>query len=224
MSTREFKDQAIELRKQGFTYKEICHSLKLRIPDSTLSGWFKAIELDRVCLAILKEKKYYALTRAQKIAVTSNKKRRKTYLKTIDQGNSLMRAVLDSPTTAKVALAMLYLGEGAKSAQAGVGFSNSDPEVIRLFLRLFRQVYDLAEVKFRCTVQCRADQNPKLLKYYWSEVAQIPISQFYKAQIDRRTIGKPTRHPSYHGVCRVTYLSNHLFLDIMSTINVLMGH
>lgn len=42
-------------------------------------------------------------------------------------------------------------------------------------------------------MQCRADQNIEDLEKYWLSKVKIPREQFYKAQVDHRTIGKPTK-------------------------------
>jgi len=60
-----------------------------------------------------------------------------------------------------------------------------------------------------------ADQNIKKLEKFWSQVTKISLSQFYKARIDPRTIGKPSKKPNYKGVCRIDYFSADLFIELM---------
>jgi hypothetical protein len=115
--------------------------------------------------------------------------------------------------TAKLCLAMLYLGEGGKTNE-WIRLGNSDPKVIEIFLALLRKTYILDERKLRGRLQCRADQNIIELEKFWSQVSNIPLSQFQKAQIDKRTIGIPTKKPNYKGVFVVEYYSNALFLEL----------
>ena len=75
---------------------------------------------------------------------------------------------IQKKNTAKIAFAMLYLGEGAKKTRGSLMFGNSDPLVIRLYLNLLRSCYRIDENKFRCTLQCRADQDVKKLEKFWS--------------------------------------------------------
>ena len=110
---------------------------------------------------------------------------------------------------------MLYLGEGSKARKGSLCFANSDPLVIELFLSLMRKCYSIDTNKFRCTVQCRADQDIKNLENFWMAITKIPKSQFYKAQIDPRTIGKPSRRLAYKGVCRIDYFSADIFTELM---------
>jgi len=116
---------------------------------------------------------------------------------------------------------MLYLVEGSKNQRGSLMFGNSDPLVIRLFLNLLRRCYDVDENKFRCTLQCKADQNIKRLEKFWSKITDIPLSQFYKARIDPRTIGKPSRKLDYKGVCRIDYFSGDVFMELKQIVNVI---
>ncbi len=94
-------------------------------------------------------------------------------------------------------------------------FGNSDPFIINLFVSLLRYCYSVDECKFRCTIQCRADQNIKELELFWSRVTKIPLLQFYKARVDPRTVNKPSKKKDYKGVCRIDYFSADLFFEII---------
>src|SRR6185503_10293099 len=119
---------------------------------------------------------------------------------------------LDEEAAAKIALTMLYLGEGTKNPKrGGLVFANSDPYIIKLFLKLLRQCYDINPLQLHCTVQCRIDQDEARLAQFWSGITDIPLKQFYKAQKDPRTAGKPLKNLDYKGVCRIDYLSAIVF-------------
>ena len=115
---------------------------------------------------------------------------------------------------------MLYLGEGAKNQRGSLMFGNSDPFIISLFLYLLRYCYNIDESKFRCTLQCRADQNSRKLEKFWFQITKIPLSQFYKARIDPRTIGKPSKKLEYKGVCRIDYFSAEIFTELTQIANI----
>ena len=145
------------------------------------------------------------------------KHQRTLYLQGIYQENRhLIRILENNKNTAKIALAILHLAEGGKQGGHFM-FGNSDSLVISLFLRLIRSCYEIDESKFRCTVQCRADQNVKELEQYWQNVTKIPMQQFYKVQIDPRTRGKKSIRQDYKGVCRIDYLSADIYNKL--TIN-----
>jgi len=156
-------------------------------------------------------------------ALVVNKLNREKYIKSVKDRIIHLAGKLKNRDTSKIALAMLYLGEGSKNQRGSLMFGNSDPSVISLFLRLLRRCYNINESKFRCTLQCRADQNIKRLEKFWSKTTNIPLSQFYKARIDPRTIGRPSKKLDYKGVCRIDYFSGDIFMELKQIIAVILG-
>ena len=145
----------------------------------------------------------------------------RSYLRSIASRNKHLAKILKNQDVAKIALAMLYLSEGSKYQRGSLMFGNTDPFVISLYMHLIRHCYDINENKFRCTLQCRADQNIKKLEKFWSHITKIPLSQFYKARIDPRTIGKPSKKLNYKGVCRIDYFSSKLSIEIKQIPNII---
>lgn len=116
---------------------------------------------------------------------------------------------------ALITLSALYLAEGSNApSRRTVMFGNSNPSIVSLFLILLRYCFAVDESRFRCTLQCRADQNIKELEKFWSEVTKIPLSQFYTARIDPRSIGKKSKKPDYKGVCRIDYFSPKVLIEM----------
>lgn len=220
---RQVRDRAIALREQGYFYREICNELGLTIPPGTLAGWFKKIKLSVQTQKILNDKMTGTIRDGQLAAVAVNRVKRDAYLAAIRQRNIHLTGILDDPVSAKIALAMLYLGEGRKSTSSGLGLGSSNPEIIVLYLKLLAQCYVIDFNKFRARIQYRADQNYPELLSYWSTITGIPTEHFYKSYIDKRTMGDPTKKLGYKGVCTISYLSNELVIDIITTINILMG-
>jgi len=214
MDRIKLKEEIIRLRKQGKTYSEIQNSLRITIPKSTLSYWCNNIKLseehqDRIRKIILNNAQ-----KGRNIALIVNRVKREKYLKSVIDRNKHLATLLENQDIAKVALTMLYLGEGSKHQKGSLMFGNSDPFIISLFLRLLRHCYSIDETKFRCTLQCRADQNIEKLEKFWSQVTKISLCQFYKARIDPRTIGKASKKLDYKGVCRIDYFSADIFTEL----------
>src|SRR5258708_4648688 len=163
-SYRLYREKAMSLRRKGKTYGEIRSILQAAIPKSTLSLWCGDILLSKVQSARIEKMVHNNAGRARSIRMS----RHRTYLASISARVAHLGNVLRDKNVAKIALAMLYLGEGAKMRKASLMFGNSNPAVIALFLRLLRRCHLIDEKKFRCTVQCRADQNIKALQVFWS--------------------------------------------------------
>lgn len=114
---------------------------------------------------------------------------------------------------------MLYWAEGYKTSKAnGVDFANSDPDMVRLFVKYLRKTYVLDENRLRAYVYCYEDQNIEELEKFWSKVTEIPVSQFTKAHV-RKKFSVNSRIMQ-HGLVHVRYADKKLLKDIMDDIEM----
>lgn len=210
----KFKLEAIRLRKLGRTYGEIRKTLGIDIPKSTLFCWLSKIQLTNIARDSLKLAAENNIKNARIIAIKKSKEKRIKHLKDIATKVEHLKKIKKDTDIAKIILAVLYLGEGGKSRKSSLMLGNSDPAIIKLFLALLRQNYPIDENKFRCTVQCRADQDIPELEKFWSNTTGISPHNFYKARVDSRTIGKKSKKPAYKGVCRIDYFSAAIYNEI----------
>jgi hypothetical protein len=221
MDKNKLKEKVIKLRRKSKTYLEIPKILKVPIPKSTLSYWCHNISLPLGYQRRIQDYNKFNLDKARKIALAINKIKRGKYLQLIANRNVHLKTALKNKDTAKIALAMLYLGEGSKTQRGSLMFGSSDPFIVSLFLHLLRYCYNIDERKFRCTLQCRADQNIKKLEKFWFRITKIPLYQFYQARIDPRTINKPSKKLNYKGVCRIDYFSAELFIELKQIAEII---
>jgi hypothetical protein len=220
---KQFKEEAVKLRKEGKTYRAICKSLNVEIPKSTLSEWCKNIVLPMGYQRKINQYRLFSLEKARKFALMAIHKKTEDKIEKFRKINQHLRDEIKNKDTAKIALAMLYLGEGGKNVRHCVYFGNSNPLIINLFLCLLRNVYSLDENRFRCTVQCRADQDIEKLEKFWINITKIPKSQFYKARIDPRTVDKPSKKLEYKGVCRIDYFSADIVRELLEIPKIIVG-
>lgn len=206
--------KAKKLRINGKTYSEINTILKLDIPKSTMNNWFTKINLPHHYRAKIKKLNKINLEKARGLAVISNKKKLNDRLYRLRIKNINLLKVINKDV-GKLILATLYLCEGAKyPTTSQIKFGSSHPGMIRLFLCLLRECFDLDENKFRGMVQCRADQKTTKLEKYWSRISSIPLRKFYNPLIDKRTIGKPTKKQDYMGVFVINYFDTDIQLEL----------
>jgi len=211
-----FKNKAVTLRKQGKTYSEI-RVLIPKTSKSTLSYWLSGLELSDKQKEKLSQNINKKLIKARTQSVLVQKKKREKYFSDIENNNlHLIKTLNTDAEAAKLVLSALHLGEGGKNRQGTMQLGNSDPGVIRLFLKLMRTCYNVDESKFRCTILCRADQDIKKLENFWLLTTGINRKQFYKTRIDARTIGKPSRKLDYKGVCVINYFSASVYYDLLT--------
>ena len=210
------KNKAVALRKQGKTYSEIIFLIP-GVSKSTLSDWLSTLELSEKQKERLSRNINKKLIKARTQSRLVMKNKRDKYFYDIENNNSSFIDLLnDNKDAAKLVLAALYLGEGTKSMRGSLRLGNSDPGIIKLFLKLLRFCYVIDEAKFRGTVLCRADQDIKNLNKFWVKTTGINKKQFYKARIDPRTIGKPSRKLDYKGVFVIDYFSASIFHDLLT--------
>ena len=215
------KQKARHLRREGNTYSQISETLRMKVPKNTLSYWLRDIELSGQQLRKIEDRQRILLNMARGRALAANKIKRDKYLEDIKSEFKWLKLIADRRDVSLVGLGILYFAEGSKSTKGTVMFGNSDPSIIRLFVNGLKKNFKIDKSKFRCTVQCRADQDTAKLENYWAEVTRIPLRQFYKSQIDPRTAGKPTKKSNYMGVCRINYLSSEIDIKLKTIYSII---
>ncbi len=203
MKTRT-KLTAVKLRKSGMTYGEI--SIKLKVSKSTLSGWLSGTKLNRRAISRLKSRQDKFLVIARDRAIAMNNENRANIRRAVDRTiQGWIENINWTPLLMKLALAFLYLGEGAKwKSHRGLQLGSSDPNIILLYISLLKICYGIDKTKLGCYICYRADQDIGSLKQYWSQITGIKINRFYDSKPDHRTIGKITKNVDYKGVCVVS--------------------
>lgn len=222
----DMKEKAINLRREGYSIRGVEKLLK--IPRSTLSGWFRSVIISKKNKTLLNNKWKKALIKARKKAVIWHneqkifriKKSEEEARKVIQEINFKDKNIVD------LALAMLYLGEGFKFRKTGMG--NSNPLILKFFLKTMRELYGLNVDKIRFDLHIRYDQNPMKLKRFWSKELEVPIGRFKTVSVDIRTKGRKT-YPNYKGVCmidcaniaiqrKLVYLSNEFCEKVIESL------
>lgn len=193
----------IVLRSSGKTYTEINTLLGIVIPKSTLSYWCNKIPLNKNQVQRIESLRKINLIKARGLALEKIRENRIAMLKKIesDTRSFLYKLRLDKDTF-KLALAFLYLGEGAKwKSHRGLQLGSSDHNILLLYMKLLKECYGIDSSSLRCYICYRADQNITALRKFWSLKLNIPLIHFYKSSPDKRTINKPTKNKEYRGVC-----------------------
>jgi hypothetical protein len=109
----------------------------------------------------------------------------------------------------KIAGVMLYWGEGTKK-NSSVAFANSDPRMMQVFLRFLRIVCGVSEERLHVTLHYYEDQNPEELTSFWSNIMNLPESQFYKPFLHKKNAKGTYRELSTHGTVSIQYSDKKL--------------
>ncbi|HVV14845.1 MAG TPA: hypothetical protein VHD55_00320 [Candidatus Paceibacterota bacterium] len=207
------RDKAVRLRIKGASIRNIEEALQ--IPRSTLSGWLRNVELPPTYRDRLERSRKNALILAREKAAlrhTQQKMQRIEAAKTRAE-RTIQRIGYKDKEILKLALAMLYWGEGTKR-EKGLVLGNADPNILNFFISALCLSYRIDLKRMRCEVHIRADQRPSEIIKYWCAALAIPQDQFKGVYFDKRTIGKKSRN-SYKGVCIVSYYDVAIQRDLL---------
>ncbi|MBI2626114.1 MAG: hypothetical protein HYW69_00785, partial [Candidatus Nealsonbacteria bacterium] len=118
----------------------------------------------------------------------------------------------------KIAGIMLYWEEGNKANhENGIDFANSEPRMIKLFLRFLRDICEVDEKRLRVYLYCYADQNIDEVKRYWRQITNIHFPQFTKPYIRKDFLAKKSGKMK-HGLAHIRYSDKKLFLQIVNWV------
>ena len=201
------KSKAIYLRRSGFLYSEI--ATELNISKSTAHLWTSKIDLNEVEIRNLQDRLLGVKRNHVKNLVKANALRQKQLDLSIESSarKVVSKARLNSEHT-KLLAAIMFWCEGGKDTRSGIRFMNSDPVMVKAFLSLLRNSFELEEARFKALVHLHSYHNPRRQLIFWSKVTGIPRTQFYKPYLKLNS-GKNKRE-NYPGCISVRYSDSSL--------------
>ena len=211
--TYDEKNRVKELLSSQRSYAEITRILG--VPKSTISTWFgKPINEPwrrKTQLEHLKEIRKSAMIAIKK---KWDKKREEDSL---EIKNNLDRELIDYPFQNqgfyKSMLAMLYWAEGEKKG-SGPKFANTDPKLARLYISLLRKCYNIDESKFRIRLHLHYYHSIKKSKSFWARTLSVPLDQFTKIGIKKRSVKKRFRK-NFAGICFIYYGNSKIRKELL---------
>ncbi len=118
----------------------------------------------------------------------------------------------------KIAGIMLYWAEGSKNLKSNmVDFVNSDPNMIKIFLKFLRQICGVKEDRLRLYLYSYSYQEIDKLKDYWNKITGIPKAQFFKPYIREGNPNLNGRKLPY-GLVHIRYCDKQLLKLVLSWI------
>jgi hypothetical protein len=200
MHKRNLYLKAVNLRKTGHSLVEIASTLN--IAKSTASLWVGKVYLNKFAKERLLERRLEGNRKS-----TETKRKRITVAR--DQSIKWARKTLaicnQTTQSFQIYCSLLYWAEGGKFTDNRLEFTNSDPVMIKFYLKSLRKGFRIDETKLRANIHLHEYHNEEIQKKFWSEVTNIPLSQFNKSFLKRHT-GKNTRQ-GYQGCIRICYHS-----------------
>ena len=139
---KELQQEALKLRQKGYSMKEI--SDRIQVAKSTVYVWVK----DVVLSVKAKRRLFVRGEKGREKGKQTNRKKRSQVLKKIQERvKNDFKQIVSSREMSKLLCAILHWCEGNKQPSS-VGFTNSDPVMMRTYVQLLRSAFDLDENKF----------------------------------------------------------------------------
>ncbi|MDP4020877.1 MAG: helix-turn-helix domain-containing protein [Candidatus Adlerbacteria bacterium] len=200
MKTKVFeKQQALILRKQGYSLSEI--SSRLRISKGTASLWLRHIILPKKAQARIQDRSKRGILKSRVLRMS------RTRALLDEAAHSALQTLSHIPEAehlSRLYCSLLYWCEGEKAKNdKSLSFTNSDPQLVGAFLKQLRRGFDLDENKFRVCVHLHAYHNTNKQLLFWSKITNIPIAQFIKPY--RKTNSGKNIREGYAGCASVRY-------------------
>ncbi len=196
------KEQAIKLRlEKEYSYGEIRKALG--VPKSTLCDWLRDFPL-----------------RAEKILELNRNKLKKNEAKIEKYRNTMRdkRSDKDKQIYRKyqekfrrlsgdaffASGLMLYLAEGSKKNLYSICLTNTDPKVIKFFIKWLNNFFDIGKDSIKIGLHLYENMNIDKEKIFWEKELSINKNQFYKPWISKLKASSFTYKESYgHGTCSI---------------------
>ena len=191
------KQEAIELRKQGYSIAEL--QRKFKVSKSTASLWCRDVPLNSQAKKILEDKWTDGQIRSQAtIRRKSDEKKKSAEI----YADAVLGSISDDRHTKMLICAMMYRCEGS-GRRSFLCFTNSNPQLLASFLNLLRSSFDLDEKKFRAHMHLHPYHSEARQLKFWSKTLTIPKTQFMKSF--RKENGGIYKREGYQGCVGVRY-------------------
>ena len=122
---------------------------------------------------------------------------------------------------------MLYWAEGAKS-RTSCKFTNSDPNMLKMFLEFLYKEYDIKQEQIRIHINCYTTNGITVteIENYWAKTLSLPNTCFNKSTTDnisKYSQQKKTKNKLLYGTVNITVGSVELLQNIYGAIQEYAG-
>ena len=96
-----------------------------------------------------------------------------------------------------------------------VDFTNTDAQMIKLFLEFLREDLGIDESRLKLQLQIHEGDNQETFEQYWSEITEITKDRFYKTIIRPKgnKVGKN------RGTCKIRYCDKKTYQKLCLVLN-----
>lgn len=189
----------------------------LGVSKSTLSGWLKEYPLSKTRIRELRDRN---AERIEKFRITMKQKRdaRLSCFYKRQQGKIFPIRKRELYLCGL----FLYWGEGSKSHPATMTVSNTDPSMIKFFIKWLSVCLDVKKAKLKVHLHLYSDMDIETEIKFWSRTINIPVEQFTKPYIKKtKLLDVDHKNGFGHGTCSVNIGDARLTEETLMGIEVI---
>ena len=168
----DLRQKARELRQQGWSVRQITHTLK--VSKSSVSLWVRDIEISEQQKNDLHQhqRQFAELNTGSQVNRERHRKRRLSF-----QEAGRKKAREGSPL--HLAGCMLYWAEGAKGRN-GIYFVNADSNMVVFFMRFLREEFHVENDAVAVRIHCHThdEQEIRRIELYWCDLLSLPLTSW----------------------------------------------
>lgn len=200
------KETAVKLRLDGKTYSEILKEVP--VAKSTLSLWLKSVALSKKQAQKLTARKLRAVHRG------GEAKRKQRLIRTENiyklASKEVDKIIIDKDKLWLMGV-MLYWAEGDKDKEyapgKGIGFSNSDPFMVKIFLKWLRECLNIPDERLTIRIYIHENSWNRIQEVanFWSSHTGIAKENFAKVCYKRHKINSSRKNKGtrYYGLVKI---------------------
>lgn len=189
---------------------------KLSVSKSTLSAWLAKYPLSEERIRELRDWNPVRIEKSRKTKLL----KRETMLDKVFSDVSEDIGFL-SDRDLFIAGLFLYWGEGTKAARDIVAFTNTDPGMIRMFIK-WLELMKVDQNKLKIKLHLYKDMNIKKETSFWAEELKVNLSNFRKPYIKESKFSNLNYKGQFgHGTCTVVYGNSKLHNKIIMSLKYL---
>lgn len=205
---KSIKEKVIKMRLKGLSYSQI--RLKVKISKSTLSTWLEKYPLSPERIKKLRDLNPQRIENCRNTKFRNRQEKLENIYKDISGEISSL-----SKRDLFIAGMFLYWGEGTKASRDMVAFTNTDPAMIKFFIKWMESL-NVPKEKMKVKLHLYTDMNINEKTKFWSKILNVSEKNFKKPYVKNSKFSSLTYKNSFgQGTCTIIYGSSHLYNKIM---------
>lgn len=215
---KELKEKAVRLRlERQLGYGAI--RKQVPVAKSTLSVWLRDFPLSEERIRELKKAGWSKFeAKVERYRNAMRKKREQKDQAEYEKYSKYFNKKISKKVFFTSGL-MLYLAEGAKTNYYTVSIANTDPRIIKFFIRWLEEFFEVSKDKLRAFLHLYENMDIEKEVAFWENELGFSNSQFYNPYITKFKKTSFLYKESFrHGTCSVSFCNTIIKRRIMMAI------